>query len=135
MILLHGHDDVVAGWLAYKHGVHVLQAPSVVLGILDSAGTLRGAFVLTWRNDTSAELHVYGALSNDAVKGLFRHAFGPAGIHRLEVRTPRTHKKVRKAARKFGFQFEGVARDYYGPGADGFTFGMTARECRWLERH
>lgn len=134
MNLITSHEATIVDWLERVHGVHVLQTPRLVLGIIDRDGVLRGAFVITWRNDTSAELHVYGALSNGVVGEMFRTVFGACRLHRLEVRTPRRNKKVRKAAVKYGFTYEGLAREFYGPGEDAFVFGMTARECRWLAR-
>lgn len=132
MNLVTGHEPTILDWLARTYGVHVLQTPRLVFGVVDNDGILRGVYVLTWRNDTSAELHVFGAVSNDTAKELFRAAFNGCGLHRLEVRVPRKSKSVRKNALKWGFQFEGLARDYYGPGMDGFTYGMTAAQCRWI---
>ena len=133
MKLVSGHDATVIDWLARAHGVHVVQHPRMVLGIVDYGGVLRGAFVVTWRHDATAELSVYGAVSPDAFKGMFRAVFLECGVHRFEVRTSRKNKKVRKAAIKFGWRFECVARDYYGPGDDAFCFAMTANECRWIK--
>jgi RimJ/RimL family protein N-acetyltransferase len=132
--LIASHEATIIDWLARVHSVHVLQTPRLVLGIIDRDGVLRGAFVITWRNDVSAELHVYGALSNGVVGDMFRTVFEGCNLHRLEVRTSRRHKKVRKAAIKFGFRFEGLAREYYGPGEDAFVYGMTSSQCRWLKR-
>lgn len=132
MNLVAGHDQTVIAWIATTYGLHVLQTPRVALGVVDRHGVLRGAFVVTWRNDTSAELHVFGAISNGTVRQMFQAVFGPLGVHRLEVRTPRRNKKVRKAALKYGFKFEAVAREDYGPRQDGFVYSMTAPECRWL---
>jgi len=132
--LVSGHDTEIRKWLAEVHGAYVHQEPSVLLGIVDN-GYLVGAFIITWRTDTTAELGVYGTVSPDTVKNMFRFVFGQCRIHRLEVRTPKKNKTVRKAAPKFGFQFEGSARDYYGPGVNALVFAMTIQQCRWLERH
>ena len=132
MNLVAGHDETVIAWLAQAFGVHVLQYPRATLGIVDRNGVLRGAFVITWRNDTSAELHGFGAISANTVRQMFKAVFGQYGVHRLEVRTPRKNKKIKKAAIKYGFRFESVARDDYGPGNDGFVYAMTAPECRFL---
>lgn len=133
MNLVTGHDATVVDWIAKIYGAHVRHHPRMVLGIIDGGGVLRGAFVVTWHNDTSAELHVYGKISNGTVRGMFEAVFGGCGVHRLEVRTHRKHRKVRKAAPKYGFRYESVARDYYGRGQDAFVYVMTAPECRWLK--
>jgi hypothetical protein len=133
MKLVAGHDATVIDWLGRAHGVYVHQTPMVALGTVDNLGVLRGAFVITWRTDTTAELSVYGAVSPDVFKGMFRAVFLDYGVHRFEVRTSRKNKKVRKAALKFGWRFECVARDYYGPCDDAFCYAMTADHCRWIK--
>ena len=132
MNLVFGHDQTVLNWLAQSFGVRA-SADAIALGVVDPSGVLRGAYVITWRHNATAELHVYGALSNDTVRAMFRAVFQKFGVWRLEVRTPRKNKRVRKAARKFGFAFEAVERDFYGPGLDSFAFAMIAPDCRWLK--
>jgi hypothetical protein len=132
MNLITGHEPTILEWLARNHGVHVLQTPRVVFGVVDGQGVLRGSYILTWRNDTTAELHAYGTVSNDTVKQLFRSAFGAYRLYRLQLVVPRKSKAVRRGVHKMGFQFEGLAREYYGPGMDGFCYGMTAPQCRWI---
>jgi RimJ/RimL family protein N-acetyltransferase len=128
-----GHENTIIDWLARKHGVHVIQTPRQVLGVVDGDGVLRGAYVITWRNDTTAEWHLFGTLSNDTLKQLFRAVFGPWEVKRLEVRTHRRNKAVKRAAPKYGFKFECVARDYYGPKQDAFCYAMTPDQCRWIK--
>lgn len=133
MNLVFGHDQTVIDWIAATYGLHVIQTPRVAMGVVDGAGVLRGAYVITWHTDTTAELHVYGTVSHETVRGMFHAVFRQGGVHRLEVRTPRKNKKIKKAAIKYGFKFEAVARDFYGPGNDAFVYTMTPGECRWLQ--
>lgn len=132
MHLVQGHDKAVCDWLASTFGVHVLHHPRVVYGVVDSDGVLRGAYILTLRNDTTAELHAYGVVSNDAAKQLFTLAYRACGLYRLELCVPRKSRAVRRGVLKMGFCFEGIAREYYGPGEDAFCYGMTAPQCRWI---
>lgn len=134
MKLIAGHDEVICRWLAEKFATHVVQTPRQILGIIDDAGVLRGAFVITWHHDTTAELSVYGTLTQDTVKGMFQAVFLGWGVHRLEVRTSKRNKRVKRSTPKYGFKFECVARDYYGPGEDAVVYAMTPDQCRWL-RH
>ncbi len=133
MRLISGHEATILEWLARTHGVHVLQTPRLVFGVIDDDGVLCGSYILTWRNDTTAELHAYGAVTNDAAKELFSAAFLGCRLHRLELVVPRKSKAVRRGVLKMGFVFEGIARDYYGPHQDGFGYGMTAPQCRWIK--
>ena len=133
MNLIYGHEDAIAPWLARKYGVH-LRRPCVTLGCIDSAGVLRGAFVLTMMHDTTAELHVYGRVSNDTVREMFEAVFNQFGIYRLELRISKRNKITKKAAPRFGFRFEGAAPHFFGPGEAALLFSMRADECRWLRK-
>lgn len=130
MKLVTGHDATVNAWIAKRYGVTVLHHPSVLVGVIDSDGVLRGAFVTTWRNDTTAELHLFGRTSNETWKAYFAWVFDL--VHRLEICTDKRNKTIKKAAPKFGFKFEGVGKDYYGPGRDALRFYMTPQHCRWI---
>ena len=134
MRLVAGHDETVNAWLTKFYGVFVAQHPRQILGVVDRDGVLRGAFVLTSQSEASAELHVYGRTSNDTWKSLFALAFLDYGLSRLEVRTRRGNRTIKRNAPKFGFRFEGVARSHYGPGRtnDALVYGMTEDQCRWI---
>ena len=132
MILVTG-DEAIEDWLRVAFGLAVPHRPRALLGIADNDGHLRGVFVFTGRSDTTAELHVYGTVTPSTVKGMFHFVFRQLGLWRLEVRTTKRNKTVKRAAPKFGFKFEGVARHYYGPGDDALVFGMTAPDCRWIK--
>ena len=134
MRLEAAQEGPILAWLAEVHGVYVLQQPRVVYTVLDGL-QIRGAYVLTWRNDFTAELHVYGTVTPETTRTLFETAFLGHYLHRLEVITSRENRRIRRAAPKFGFKFECVKRDYYGPGNDGFLYAMTADQCRWTKGH
>ena len=133
MPLLFGHDRDVAEWAEHKLDGR-LVFPHAAIGMLDKSGTLRGAFLLSFHNANTAELTLYseGVMTNDMWRGFFRWTFVGLGIHRLQIRTHRKHKAVKRAAPKYGFAFEGVARDFYGPGEDSLNFYMTPAMCRWI---
>lgn len=133
MNLVFGHDATVNAWLKKTVGWSVDRSPAVSAGVIDANGVLRGALVLTWQAETTAEMHLAGRVSNDVMKQWFRFVFGRAGIHRLEVRTGITNKAIKKAAPKFGFKFESVARAFYGPGRDALVYAMTPEKCRWID--
>ena len=134
MNLVFGHDATVNGWLAVRYNTHVLRQPAASIGVIDSDGVLRGAFVVTWVRETTAELHLYGRTSNDTWRAFFRWVFAQ-GVYRLEIRTSKRNRAIKRAAPKFGFRFEGVERDYYGRGHDALRFYMTPERCRWLKEN
>lgn len=133
MRLISGHDAEICEWLTRVFGIYVLQHPRVVLGMVDAAGTLHGAFVVVWKTDTTAELNVYGTVSHETVRAMFKTVFEQLNVYRLEVRTPRDNKPVQRAAPKYGFKFDGIERDYYGQGRDAVTYALTPDNCRWLK--
>jgi RimJ/RimL family protein N-acetyltransferase len=129
-----GIHALVHKWLAEAHGLEVLQEPHLILAIVDR-DVLVGCFVITWRHDRTAELSVYGTVSQETVKQMFRIVFEQCGVYRLEVRTEKSNKTIRRAAPKFGFSFEHTARHYYGPNRHAFVYSMIPEQCRWLKRH
>lgn len=133
MNLVTGQDDVIIPWLAETFGIEVIVTPRVVLGIVDRDCVLQGAFVLYIHQERTFELAIVGKMSPNTARQLFRIVFGPLKAHRLEVRTSKRNKTIKKAAPKFGFKFEGVARDYYGPGESALVYAMTRDQCRWMQ--
>jgi len=128
--LVAGHSDTVNAWISNFYGADILHRPSESFGVIDDDGVLRGAMVTWFKTDATAELSVFGRTSNDVWKAYFNWVF--AHIHRLEVRTSRSNKVVKKAAPKAGFMYQGPDRDYYGPGDDALVFYMTPDKCRWI---
>jgi len=133
MPLLFGHDREVAAWAENKLEGR-LVFPHAAIGMLDKRGVLRGAFLLSFHNPHTAELTLYSeeVMTNGMWRGFFRYTFEGLGIHRLQIRTHRKHRAIKRAAPKYGFRFEGVSRDFYGPGEDSLNFYMTPAMCRWI---
>lgn len=131
--LLHGQDERVVRWLEAKVGDH-LMPPWKGIGVVDATGNLRAAHVLQPITYWTAEWTLYSemAMTHGVIRAFFRFVFDDMGVHRLQIRTSRRNKAIRKAAPKFGFKFEGVAPGYWGPGGDALMFHMTRENCRWL---
>jgi hypothetical protein len=130
--LVFGRDAEVLEWVAVAHGVTIGGKPGHAWGVVDGEG-LKGAFVVTREHDVTWELHLFGVTSNDTWRALFHAVFGYLGCYRLQIRTSRRNKAIKRAAPKFGFQFEGSSRHFYGPGEDALCFYMTPETCRWLK--
>lgn len=135
MPLLIGHDQDVAYWAEQKLEGRLIF-PHVAVGMLDRRGVLRGAWLLSFYNAQTSELTLYseGVVTNGMIGDCFRFTFGHLGVHRLQVRTHRKNKAVKRAAPKYGFRFEGVQRHFYGPGEDALCYFMTPDICRWLKK-
>lgn len=133
MQIVHGHDETILAWLQRVHAIAWCNFPAYVFGIVDRDGVLRGCVILERRNEGAGELHVWGAVSRDVAKDTFWLAFRHLGWRRLECRIARKNKAVRRSALKWGWRFECVCPEYFGPGEDGFQYSMTPESCRWLK--
>jgi RimJ/RimL family protein N-acetyltransferase len=118
-------------WVTAVYGVRLGGKPGFAWGVVGD-GQLQGAFIVTHEHNSTMELHVFGRTSNDTVRAMFRAVFGQLGCYRLQIRTSRRNTAIKRAAPKFGFAFEGVARHFYGPGEDALCFYMTPDKCRWI---
>lgn len=136
-MMLFGHDADVVQWAEQKWGTSVGRVPDLAIGLLDPAGVLRGALMLTTENAATATLSVYseGMITHGVAKSFFGLCFDEWGITRLQMRTQKSNKAIKRAAPKMGFTFEGVAKGYYGPGRDALVFYMTPQSCRWIKAH
>jgi len=133
--LLHGHDDTVAQWVGNRLDGY-FPPPYRAAGIIDAKGVLCGGFVLVWHHNQTAEMSM--ATTGDVVthgiaKSFFTWAFDECGVWRLQIRTSKRNRAIKKAAPKLGFRFEGAARDWYGPGSDALVWYMTPPLCRWIK--
>jgi hypothetical protein len=128
--LLFGHDAEVLNWYDTKRLRDARY--DYALGIIDGDMVLRGALLVKATNTNTAALTIYneGASLAAVARPFFKAFF--TEYYRLEIRTQRTNKAIKKAAPKMGFKFEGVARDFYGPGDDALCFYMNRDNCRWI---
>lgn len=133
MKLLTGVDAAVSDWLAAKHRAYIHQEPRALLAVVDALDCIRGAYVITWHHDRTAELHVYGTATPDTAKALFFFIFVGCRIWRLTVRVPRHNKRMKRIVPRFGFTFQCVEKDFYGPGEDALAFYMLPHQCRWID--
>lgn len=116
----------------------VFIPPFAGLGIIDDdGGRLRGGFIVRAQNAATCELSVYSeaVLTHGIARGLFRFVFDELKFARCVINSPKSNKVVKRAAPKMGFHFEGVAKNFYGPGVDALQFSMTPDTCRWIDPH
>lgn len=133
--LVFGHDATCLEWLQQRWDVG--RRPQIVPGIVNESGVLHGAVPLWQENVWTWELGVYseGVISPRVVRDVFAFVFVELAADRLQMKTQRSNKTMRKLAPKIGWTFEGVAKSYYGDGDDALMFAMTPLTCRWMKRH
>lgn len=133
MRILTGHDVTVWQW-ANRFFDGGLDKPDWAIGIIDHDGVLCGALIGDERTPSTAEVTICGngAITAPIAKQFFAAFF--ARYWRLEVRTTRDNRTIKRNAPKWGLKFEGTARDYFGEGRSALMFSMLKTECRWINR-
>lgn len=132
MRLVFGRDQLVAQWIEDTYGESMGGKPGFAWGVVNG-NDICGAFVVTLEHNRTAELHVFGRVSNDTVRDMFKAVFADLNVYRLQVRTAKKNKTVRKAAPKYGFKYEATLKHFYGPGEDAYSYFMTPQDCRWIK--
>jgi hypothetical protein len=135
MQLLFGHDATVAKWAGERLGAPYPNATAI--GVIDDKGVLRGAILLEAWNAHTLELSLYseGSIKPSIAKAFFEYVFVACSASRLQVHTERSNKVMRRIIPRAGFRWDGVAKNFYGPGRDALRFYMTPAMCRWIKRH
>ena len=113
--LIFGQDNVVAAWAFSTFKIFPTRVDRAV-GIVETDGTLIGAFLLENFNGYNIELSYYGPWTTTPgiVRSIARmalHEFDPA---RATVITSKRNKRLIKALLKFGWRVEGIQRCFYG---------------------
>ena len=134
MHLVFGHDAVVWQWAEARAG-QVLQ-PHLAVGIVDTQGTLRGCFLLHEVTPYTAELSVYAeaTLTPNVIRAIFAVPFVSLGYGRLQTTVAKDNTRAKKENPRWGFKFEGTARDFFGEKQDGLRYAMLKRDCRFLRK-
>lgn len=137
--LVFGHDEAVADWVLQRDTDGVAETGNPwIIGIVNGQGKLRGAFSICviGPGTVTIGLHSEGATTPQVWRDIFAFVFNYLGASRCEMVTRKTNKVMKKhAPNLLGFRFEGVRRDWYGPGLDGLAFYMTPATCKWIENH
>lgn len=134
--LVFGHDETVLEWALKRDpdGLAYHNA-SWVVGVVDAQGALHGAVsvVQTSPSGVTIGLECDRVITKGSIRDLFAFVFEHLGASRCEMVTKRTNKVIKKHAPKvLGFKFEGVRRDWYGPGEDALAYYMTPDTCKWI---
>ncbi len=118
MYLIYGQDEAVAIWVFAHLGLGPPnRSPYVAIGVVDDAGRPTGGMVFNDWNGANIEITVYAphALTRQAMRAAYAYVFGQVGACRLTAKTKRNNAIMKKLLPRYGFKFEGVLRNYYGP--------------------
>lgn len=124
--VLPDNDLHVMQWCWKTYNLHPIPV-AMAIGIIDNyADELAGCAYFTNWNLCDIELNLYG--EGAFTKGIFRYlaliACTQFNVIRVTIKTQRKHKRLRRTAEKFGFEYEGIERDLYGKGKDAIRMVM-----------
>lgn len=116
--------ESVAAFVGMMNGKMFAQ-PYSAFGVEEN-GEIVGGFVFNQHNGTNVEMSLAGGgvARRSVWQAVIQYVFGQLGCVRLQIHTRRSNKMVKKAARRLGFSFEGVARRFYGD-EDGLCYSLT----------
>lgn len=124
MILILDRHDAIAGFVGRGLGTTILP-PYTAIGWASGNEIVGGAVFNCW-NGSNIELTLYApnAIYRGVVLALKHYAFEQLGALRVSATTRRGNVPVRKMLPRAGFEFEGVAKQFFGPtrADDGLRF-------------
>ena len=135
MRLALGDDHAVADWLGRKMGME-FHPPYVTMRIEDDEGRIKAAYLFNNYNRNSIEVSAYGrdAIQRRFIRAVADYAFNQLGVIYLRARTKRSNKRMVHMLPKFGFEYEGTLKRWYGPakGDDALLFcGARDNAMKW----
>lgn len=130
-----GNDEAVGQWLSDKLGI-LFYPPYTTMRIEDENYRICGAFLFNNYNRNSIEVSLYGraAIQRRFIRAVSDYAFNQLGVIYLRARTKRSNKRMVHMLPKFGFEYEGTLKRWYGPnkGDDALLFcGSRDNAMKW----
>lgn len=134
MNLIFNHDESVAKWVGDKLG-KPFSDPYVAFGTVNQEGRLTGGAVFNSYTGDSIELSIAGSgmISRSLWRAIAHYVFEQLKCSRLQIHTSVKNKKIKRMANRFGFVFEGKARQMFGK-YDGLCYSITTRDLPDIQR-
>ena len=131
--LVFNQHDTVARWVSEKIGA-LISPPYVAIGATKDGKTLCGGVVFNDWNGHNIEITLAsdGCLTRGTIRAVYHYLFNQSKAGRVSAHTRRSNKAMREMFPRLGFEFEGVARRYYGPAKadDAFMFVLFPENAR-----
>jgi RimJ/RimL family protein N-acetyltransferase len=123
--LVFGRDAEVAEWVAQRVG-YKIWPPYVAIGATKDGQTYCSGVVFNNWNGANIEITLASdnGLSRGAIRGIYYYLFSEVAAVRVTAHTRRSNKRMRKILPRLGFQYEGLAKRFYGlnKADDAFVF-------------
>lgn len=132
MIVLEDTPAVI-GFIESRLGIKIAQ-PSQAFGYVTNDGRPLAGVVVNDFTGANCELTIVaekGRMTREVLRHISSHVFNKLGCRRATIRTRKSNKAAIKAAQRFGFVYEHVAKHFYHD-SDAVVFRMLRSECRWI---
>jgi hypothetical protein len=134
--LVFGADDLVASYVGANLQQIMVPPYTAIGGTVDGETLCIGAVFNQW-NGSNLDISLYGpgALRRGAIRAVYHYAFEQTGAQRLTAITRRSNKTMQRLLPRFGFQFEGTSKRFFGPSKadDGLRFVLFPEQARkWM---
>ena len=133
MRLIFGCDEVVAAWVAERAGF-IIYPPFVSIGATRDGQSLCAGVVFNGWNGSNIEITLASdrGMTRGAIRGVYAYVFDQIKAQRVTAHTRRSNKTMRKILPRLGFQFETVAKRFYGStkADDAFAFVLFPENAR-----
>lgn len=135
-MLILGCDEMVAAWVGEKLGTKFIP-PYTTIGATKDGNDLCAGAVFNDYTGSNLEITLVsdGGLTRGNIRAVFSYAFDQVKVNRLSAKTKRSNKAMRRMLPRFGFKFEGISAQYFGPtrADDAIRFVLFHEDARkWL---
>jgi hypothetical protein len=120
-------DERVPRFVGERVG-RIIVPPYTAMG-LDKDGEIIGGAVFNGFTRADIEVTIAGRFTRGFIVQVGRYVFGQLGCLRISITTEQT--EVVRIAERLGGQIEGMKRNCFGPGRDGFLLGILKDEWRY----
>lgn len=141
MKLLYEHHEFVAKQVSEAIGIDLTVGPYQAIGVIEDDGKLIGGVV--YNNFISGP---FGPISielslamvdkkwctRNNIRALLAYPFSQLLVKRVQVTCREDDIFLRKLHARFGFTFEGIAREAHPQGGNSAVSSMLKHECKWI---
>lgn len=130
--LIFGQHELVAGWVSDKIGA-LISPPYSTIGAARDDKLIGGAVFNGWNgHNIEITLASEGCLTRGTIRAVYHYLFVQSRAGRVSAHTRRSNKIMRAMFPRLGFEFEGIAKRYYGPtkADDAFRFVLFPDKAR-----
>ena len=132
MKLIFNEHDHIAAWVSEQIG-YLISKPYVAIGA-ERDGVLCGGAVFNNWNGSNIEITLASnrCLTRGTIRAIYHYLFIQSKACRVTAHTKRSNRAMREMFPRLGFEFEAVAKRFYGQNKqdDAFVFALFYENAR-----